>query len=281
MIEFTTLKNRCAIIKTPRANIFLYKNPEGTLWWCDSGSLAYALGYGNLSQIRTFHKTCNRLGACATSFDGKSRIRLDDVIEYVLPNIADALTEKYKSPKSMFNAGIELCEIEHNARIIREMLLQFFINERHEEDETSSEENEIRGNWLREGWHQYEHSDFAWEDFESLATWMAEEISYPYIMSKKSYGHQLPQVPFRFYWRAPIGLGHEERTLVALFIRRLFREYWETGKTGDFDSHEILRSLTLNLGLKGYENSRDLSTICWAFAKKFPYFIQLIEGGDL
>lgn len=118
-----------------------------------------------------------------------------------------------------------------------------------------------------------------WEDFGALAAWMAEEIGGSYYMDKKSYKKQPPSAPFRFLYRVPVYLYSEERTLFALFIRRIFWAYFKKGQTKGFDSQEMLRRLAWQLGLKGYENSRDLRTLCWQFADKFPGFINMVKGG--
>ena len=114
-----------------------------------------------------------------------------------------------------------------------------------------------------------------------MASWIVEETSSSYYMDKKSFKKQPPNAPFRFLYRVPIYLYHEERTLMALVIRRIFWAYFKKGQTTGFDSQEILRRLAWQLGMKGYEKSRDLSVLCWQFTKKFPDFIKTIEGGNV
>jgi hypothetical protein len=119
---------------------------------------------------------------------------------------------------------------------------------------------------------------FVWEDFSALAVWMSEEIAGDYYMEKRYYYPQkqpIQQPPLPY--RVPIFLCHEERTVLALFIEHLFRSYWETGKTNNFNWNKILLDIVYRLGMGGYEKNRSLKAICWAFTKGFPDFIKSVK----
>lgn len=119
-----------------------------------------------------------------------------------------------------------------------------------------------------------------WSDFSAMATWMAEEIGGNYFMDKKSYKNPPPNAPYNFLYREPIPLCHEEVTILAIFIKRIFWEYWLTSKTRGFKPYEILRGITCKLGMDGYERGRTLYTACWQFTEKFPDLLKMIDGGD-
>lgn len=114
-----------------------------------------------------------------------------------------------------------------------------------------------------------------WEDFDALAAWIAEEIGGMYFMDKKAYRNQ-PQHLHQFSYRVSIKLFHEERVILALFIKCIFRAYWESGKTSDFNWRSIFSSITRELGMSDYYGT-SLRTACWQFTKNFPDFIRIIE----
>lgn len=271
MNGFTTLKNRCAVVETPLSTIIIES------WWgqwqCKLTHLACSLGYNTYDQsaLVSFSKICSSLGATHAGSDGICRTLLTKTVEVILPNITNALMERYKThEKFRYRVGMEFYDFENNAQIVRQNLTQFLATNNPPEWDESPQEN-VNDDC---------DTPLDWKDFDALATWMAEEIGGNYIMDKKSYKNQPPQVPYHFYYRVPITLWHEERTLLAMFIRRVFWSFWKTGKKDGFNSQEILRDIAWKIGLKGYERGRDLSTICWAFAKKFSELIKSIEDGD-
>lgn len=120
----------------------------------------------------------------------------------------------------------------------------------------------------------------SWADFHALAIWMAEEISGNYIMDKKSYKKpQPPNLPYLPY-RQPIRLYHEERAILALFIRRFFWHFWRTGTTNGFYWRQNLIHILSRAGMSDYKNSVYLNTLCCQVTKNLPKFIESIIGEE-
>ena len=118
-----------------------------------------------------------------------------------------------------------------------------------------------------------------WSDFKMMATWMAEEIAGNYIMDKKSYNNQPPAAHYEFLYRKPVTLFHEERTIFALFIERVFWKFLKTGATSGFDTRKILQDIVRQTGLTGgYEKDLMLNALCYSFADKFPSFVHFKES---
>lgn len=89
------------------------------------------------------------------------------------------------------------------------------------------------------------------KDFSALAAWMAVEIADYYCMNKKDLKNQPPHV-HQVLYRVPISLAHEERVILAIFIKEIFWIYCETGKINDFDWEKIFSQITRQLGMRDY-----------------------------
>lgn len=96
-------------------------------------------------------------------------------------------------------------------------------------------------------------------DLQKLSAWLAERIG-------ESNQYRIGR--YCFY--------KEERTVLAMFIRQLLWTFFVHGQT-TFNAEAVLETITYKLGLRGYENSRDLRNVCLYFAAKFPDFVEKFE----
>lgn len=94
------------------------------------------------------------------------------------------------------------------------------------------------------------------DDLQKISVWLAERIG-------TSYNYRIGR--YCFY--------KEERTVIAMFIRQLLWGFFVRGQT-TFNAEAVLENITHKLGLRGYENSRDLRNVCLYFAAKFPEFVE-------
>lgn len=277
-MKFSTLSNRGGIVDTPLAAIAV-KLFQGKCWCCTTKDIACALGYSqyNHSALSTFTRICNQL-AGAYGLPGGSRcVLLADAVEVILPNIADAIRKTYRNSYNRPLGSQAFYNLDDNVQSVRTKLMEFMAT--HEPPECIEDEDENFDDTTKP-FVEYSVSDLSWEDFSSLATWLAEEISGYYYMDKKSYKNQPSQVPYQHFYRKPITLFHEETTVFAMFIKWLFREFWSTGKTSGFAITAILKTILRKLGMARYycpPHKSVLYDTCSAFATAFPDFIKIIE----
>ena len=117
-----------------------------------------------------------------------------------------------------------------------------------------------------------------WDDFEMATAWLAYEITGNYYMDKKSFNKQPPNAPFHFLYREPITLYSEERGIFMLFIRRIFREWFDSNRTQtEFNSQKILKDIVYQVGLPvDYSKSNSsLGILCRTFTDLFPEFVRV------
>lgn len=138
-----------------------------------------------------------------------------------------------------------------------------------------------------ETWHRCRFQHLTWEDFIAIAPTLAEEIcccSYAIMRRKDFSNFSSPEtLYYQRYMRKEIILCHEERTVLAIFLKHLFWEFWSSNKTTGFDTRGILHRILRDTGLGGYVDSNGfykysttLENVCKLVVEKFPSFIKTL-----